>query len=164
MDRTSSGTIYPRHYTITWGIYCLQRWALQRSWRPGCPASPPQSDTLTLSLIHHLLCINIYQHASQCFKLTTQFWTLKESGALCSLGQGLNSPSPLQKNHVKLILYYSAQCYKAWGTVPLIRYLQNKLSEHSSRWPLKDLSNLQKHLRIVLQRTIYRGILSLLSL
>jgi hypothetical protein len=43
----------PRHCTITWGIYCLQRWALQRSWRQGCPASPPQGDTLILSRIHH---------------------------------------------------------------------------------------------------------------
>jgi hypothetical protein len=57
------------------------------------------------------------------FSLTTQFWTLKELGALCSLGQGQNSPSPLWKNLVKLILYYSAQCYKSLGTVSLTRYL-----------------------------------------
>ncbi len=61
MDRTGGGTTSPRHCTI----YCLQRWALQRSWRPGCPASQPQGDTLTQSLIHHLLCTSIYQHASQ---------------------------------------------------------------------------------------------------
>ncbi|MFN9904312.1 MAG: hypothetical protein ACK55Z_37160, partial [bacterium] len=47
------------------------------------------------------------------FRLNTQFWTLKETGALRSLGQGQNSPSPLWKTLVKLIPYYSAQCYKS---------------------------------------------------
>ncbi len=69
-DRTSGGTTSPRHYTITWGIYCLQQWALQRSWRPGCPASPPQGDTLTLSLIHHHFYISIYQHVSPTLTFT----------------------------------------------------------------------------------------------
>ncbi len=31
---------------------------------PGCPASPPHGDTLTLSLIHHHLFTSIYHHAS----------------------------------------------------------------------------------------------------
>ncbi len=55
--------------------------------------------------------------------LITQSWTLKESGALRSLGQGQNSPSTLWKTLVKLILYYRAQWYKFSGTVPLTRYL-----------------------------------------
>ncbi len=107
MDRTSGGTTSPWHYTITWGIYCLQQWALQRSCRPGCPPSLPQGDILTLSFIHP----------------QPQSWTLQESGALRSLRQGQNSPSPLWKTLVKLILNYRAQWYKFSGTVPLTRYL-----------------------------------------
>ncbi len=30
-----------QYNTITRRIYSLQWWALERSWRPGCPASPP---------------------------------------------------------------------------------------------------------------------------
>jgi hypothetical protein len=57
------------------------------------------------------------------FRLNTQLWTLKETGALRSMGQGQNSPSPLWKTLVKLILYYRAQWYNFSGTVPLTRYL-----------------------------------------
>ncbi len=56
---------------------------------------------------------SFHQHLSPCLPTTpaslNKSWTLKESGALCSLGQGQHSPSPLWKNLVKLILSY-LQC------------------------------------------------------
>jgi len=85
-------------------------------------------------------------------RLNTQFWTLKETGALRSLGQGQNSPSPLWKNLVKLILYYRAQWYKSiFGNSPF-----NQISnpEYSPMWPLKELPNLQKYFGIVMQNNL----------
>ena len=163
MDRTSGGTTSPWHYTITWGIYCLQRelyrdpggQAVQQARLRGTHSPCP-------SFINFFAPISINMSLNIC-SLTTQFWTLKESGALCSLEQGQNSSSPLWKNLVKLILYYSTQCYKSWGTVSLTRYLQNEY-KHSSRRPPKKITNLQKHFRTVLQWTTYSDILSLLSL
>ena len=142
MVRTSGGTTTPWHYTITWGIYCLQRWALQRSWRPGCPASPPQGDILTLSLYHHLLYNNIYQHVSQ--HLQTQHTILDIEGNRGSslLGTGSKfSFSPVEDSCETNSLLQST-VIQIFGHSPF-----NKISnpEYPAVWPLKELQNLQKY-------------------
>ncbi len=124
MDRTSGGTTSPWHYTITWGESTAFNGELYRD--PGGQAvhqarlrvtySPCPSFINFFASISSNVSLNI-------LSLITQSWTLKELGALCSLGQGQNSPSPLWTTLVKLILYYRAQWYKFSGTVPLTRYL-----------------------------------------
>jgi len=62
--------------------------------------------------------------------LTTQIWTLKESGALCSWDRVKNSPSPLWKS-CETNPYYSEQSHNSQGTVSFIRNLQtNTLNNH----------------------------------
>ncbi len=133
-----------------------------RSWRPGCPASPPQGDTLTLSLIHHLLATTSINMSLNISRLNTQFWTLKETGALRSLGQGQNSPSPLWKNLVKLIIYYRAQWYKStFGNSP---FNQIPNPEYSPMWPLKRTPKSTEILRNSYAKQSTVDFLSLLSL
>jgi hypothetical protein len=161
MDRTSGGTTSPWHYTITWGIYCLQRWALQRFWRPGCPASPPQGDTLTLSLIHQLLCTNIYQHVSQHLQPHHTILdiegirgsSLLETGSKFSFStvEEFCETSPLLQRTVIQIFGHSP-------------FHQISNPEYSSTLPLKELPNLQKYSGTVLQKQFTVDFLSLLSL
>jgi hypothetical protein len=152
MDRTSGGTTSPWHYTITWGIYCLQRWALLEARL----SSKPASGWHTHPVPHP--SSSLQQHLSTCLSTssdsTHNFGQWRKQGALRSLGQGQNSPSPLWKNLVKLILYYRAQ-WSIFGNSPF-----NQISnpEYSPMWPLKELPNLQKYFGIVMQKTIYSGL------
>ncbi len=157
----AGGTTSPWHYTITWGIYCLQQWALQRSWRPGCPASPPQGDTLTLSLIHHLLCNNISQHVSQ--HLQTQHTILDIEGNRGSslLGTGSKFSFSTVEESCETNPLLQGTVIQIFGNSPF-----NQISnpEYSPVWPLKELPNLQKYFGIVMQKQSTVDFLSLLSL
>ncbi len=158
MDRISGGTTSPWHYTITWGIYCLQRWALQRSWRPGCPLSrKPASVGHTHPVPHS--STYLHQYPSTC--LSTSSASPHNFGHWRN--QGLFAPWDRVKNLVKLILYYSTQCYKSWGTVSLTDiYKTNNLNIHPG-----DLLKYHKStetLQNSFAKTTYSDILSLLSL
>ena len=84
---------------------------------------------------------SLHQHLSTCLSTSSatshNFGHWRNQGLFAPWDRVKISSSSLWKNLVKLIPYYSAQCYKSWGTVSLIRYLQNEQSKHSSRWPPK---------------------------
>ncbi len=164
MDRTSSGTTSPWHYTITWGIYCLQRWALQRSWRPGCSASPPQGDTLTLSPIHQLLCTNIYQHVSQ--HPQHHHTILDIEGIRGSSLRGTGSKFPPLHCGKSCETNSLLQC----AVLQILRQsLFNQISTKRIIWTFIQVTSLKNHkstetLQNSFAKTTYSDILSLLSL
>jgi len=142
MDRTSGRTTSPWHYTITWGIYSLQRWALQRSWRPGCPPSPPQGDILTLSFIRQLLCTNILQHVSQHPQPHHKFLDIEGIRGSSLLGTWSKFSLSTVEDSCETNPLLQSTVIQIFGHSPF-----NKISnpEYSAVWLLKELQNLQKY-------------------